>query len=86
MADAQVPWGLTGAVTEPAWRELVKLVATEDRMIPPEAQRAMTVRAGATVGEVAASRAVYVSQADSVAVLIAKAASEVSELVASRWA
>jgi pimeloyl-ACP methyl ester carboxylesterase len=83
-----VPWGgaLTGAVTEPAWRSKPSwyLVATEDRMIPPEAQRAMAARAGATVAEVAASHAVYVSQPGAVAELIAKAASKVEELVAAR--
>jgi pimeloyl-ACP methyl ester carboxylesterase len=80
MADAQVPWGvdaLQGAVTEPAWRTKSSwyLVATEDRMIPPVAQRTMAQRAGATVAEVAASHAVYVSQPEAVARLIATAAS-----------
>jgi pimeloyl-ACP methyl ester carboxylesterase len=89
MADAQVPWGLgalAGAVTEPAWRSKPSwyLVATEDRMIPPEAQRAMAARAGATVADVAASHAVYVSQPGAVAELIVKAASEVGEVVAAR--
>src|SRR5262249_32030139 len=46
MADSQVSWGiqaLTGAVTEPAWKSKPSwyLVATDDRMIPPDAQRAM---------------------------------------------
>ena len=54
MADSQVPWGveaLAGAVTEPAWRTKPSwyLVATDDRMIPPDAQRAMANRAGASV-------------------------------------
>ena len=89
MADAQVPWGLgalTGAVTGPAWRSKPSwyLVATEDRMIPPEAQRAMAARASATVAEVAASHAVYVSHPGAVSELIARAASEVGELVAAR--
>ena len=56
MADSQVPWGveaLNGAVTEPAWKTKPSwyLVATEDKMIPPAAQRAMSKRAGATVVE-----------------------------------
>ena len=51
MADSQVPWGLgalNGAVTEPAWKSKPSwyLVATEDRMIPPAAQRAMAARRG----------------------------------------
>jgi pimeloyl-ACP methyl ester carboxylesterase len=54
MADSQVPWGveaLNGAVSEPAWRSKPTwyLVATDDRMIPPPAQRFMSERAGATV-------------------------------------
>jgi pimeloyl-ACP methyl ester carboxylesterase len=44
MADSQVPWGveaLSGAISEPAWRTKPSwyMVATEDRMIPPAAQR-----------------------------------------------
>jgi pimeloyl-ACP methyl ester carboxylesterase len=79
MADAQVPWGLealNGAVTEPAWRSRPSwyLVATSDRMIPPDAQRAMSKRTGATVVEVKGSHAVYVSQPREVAHLIEQAA------------
>jgi pimeloyl-ACP methyl ester carboxylesterase len=83
MADSQVPWGLdalNGAVSHPAWRTKPSwyLVSTEDRMIPPDAQRAMSKRAGATVTEVNGSHAVYVSQPNAVAALIAKAASSVA--------
>jgi pimeloyl-ACP methyl ester carboxylesterase len=83
MADSQVPWGLgalTGAVTEPAWRTRPSwyLVATDDRMIPPDAQRAMSRRAGSTTVETRGSHAVYVSQPKAVADLIAKAANGVS--------
>ena len=79
MADAQVPWGveaLQGAVSRPAWKALPSwyLVATDDRMIPPAAQRAMAGRAGSTVAEVRASHAVYVSQPDAVVELIGQAA------------
>ncbi|MCX4584659.1 alpha/beta fold hydrolase [Streptomyces sp. NBC_01481] len=79
MADSQVPWGvgaLGGTVTEAAWRAKPSwyLVATDDRMIPPPAQRAMAERAGATVSETAASHAVYVSQPEAVAELIKQAA------------
>ena len=49
-------------------------MATEDRMIPPDAQRAMSKRAGSTVVEVKGSHAVYVSQPKAVADLIMKAA------------
>src|SRR6201988_2931120 len=83
MADSQVPWGLdalNGAVTEPAWKTKPSwyLVTTEDKMIPPDAQRAMSKRAGSTVVEVKGSHAVYVSQPRAVADLIAKAASGVA--------
>jgi pimeloyl-ACP methyl ester carboxylesterase len=79
MADSQVPWGvdaLGGAVTEPAWRAKPSwyLVATEDHMIPPPAQRAMAERTGAKVVEVIGSHAVYVSQPAAVADLIRQAA------------
>jgi pimeloyl-ACP methyl ester carboxylesterase len=83
MADSQVPWGLDaldGAVTEPAWKTKPSwyLVATEDRMIPPDAQRAMSKRAGSHVTEVSGSHAVYVSQPAAVAALIVKAANGVA--------
>jgi pimeloyl-ACP methyl ester carboxylesterase len=83
MADSQVPWGvaaLDGAVSEPAWKTKPNwyLVSTEDRMIPPDAQRAMSKRAGSTVVEVKGSHAVYVSQPKAVADLIAKAANAVA--------
>ena len=79
MADSQVPWGveaLSGAISEPAWRTRPSwyLVATDDHMIPPDAQRSMSKRAGSKVMEVRASHAVYVSQASAVASLIADAA------------
>jgi hypothetical protein len=54
------------------------LVSTEDRMIPPEAQRAMSKRAGSIVLEVKGSHAVYVSQPGAVADIIAKAANGVA--------
>jgi pimeloyl-ACP methyl ester carboxylesterase len=80
MADSQVPWGvdaLAAAVSEPAWRSKPSwyLVSTEDRMIPPPAQRAMAERAGATVTEATGSHSIYVSQPQAVADLIRQAAS-----------
>jgi pimeloyl-ACP methyl ester carboxylesterase len=79
MADAQVPWGLValnGAVTKAAWRSKPSwyLVATDDRMIPPPAQRAMSERAGATVTETPGSHSVYVSNPAAVAGLVTQAA------------
>jgi len=79
MANSQVPWGveaLNGAITEPAWKTKPSwyLIATEDKMIPPAAQNAMSKRAGSTVVEVKGSHAVYVSKPEAVAALIKKAA------------
>jgi len=79
MGDSQVPWGvgaLNGAVDKAAWRAKPSwyLVATDDKMIPPDAQRFMAKRAGAKAIEVKGSHAVYVSQPQAVADLIAKAA------------
>jgi pimeloyl-ACP methyl ester carboxylesterase len=78
-ADAQVPWGVgarDGVVTSASWKSKPSwyLVATDDRMIPPPAQRSMAKRAGATVTETRGSHAIYVSQPKVVAALIAKAA------------
>jgi pimeloyl-ACP methyl ester carboxylesterase len=83
MANSQVPWGLdalNGAVSEPAWRTKPSwyLVATDDRMIPPPAQRQMSARAGASVVEAKGSHAIYVSQPEAVAALIEKAARSVA--------
>lgn len=79
MASSQVPWGvnaLGGAVSTPAWKSKRSwyLVATEDRMIPPPAQRAMARRAGATVSESAGSHSIYVSKPKDVAAVIDQAA------------
>jgi pimeloyl-ACP methyl ester carboxylesterase len=83
MADSQVPWGvgaLSGAISEPAWKTKPSwyLVATEDRTIPPQAQRFMSARADSTVIEIPASHAVYISQPDAVAALIEMAAKEIA--------
>jgi len=83
MADSQVPWGvdaLSGTITEAAWKTKPSwyLVATEDKMIPPPAQRLMSKRAGSTVVEEKGSHAIYVSQPVAVAALIARAAEGVN--------
>jgi pimeloyl-ACP methyl ester carboxylesterase len=79
MADSQVPWGveaLSGAVTDPAWKHKPSwyLVATDDHMIPPDAQRQMASRAGATVAETPGSHAIYVSNPTAVAEAVKQAA------------
>ena len=84
MADSQVPWGVdapNGKISEAAWRTKPSwyLVATDDKMIPPPAQRFMSKRAGSTVVEVAGSHAIYVSQPDAVAKLINTAAKGITK-------
>jgi pimeloyl-ACP methyl ester carboxylesterase len=79
MGDSQVPWGLEalqGAVTEPAWRSKPSyyLVAKDDGMIPPTAQRMMASRAGSDVTEAPGSHAIYVSKPEVVAAVIKRAA------------
>ena len=81
MADSQVPWGidaLGGTITEAAWRSKPSwyLIATDDRMIPPPAQRSMSERIGATVSETAASHSLYVSKPDATADVIEQAAQQ----------
>jgi pimeloyl-ACP methyl ester carboxylesterase len=78
MGDSQVPWGLEalgGKVSEPAWKSKPSwyLVSTDDKMIPPDAQRAMAKRAGSNVVEVKGSHSVYVSQPQATADLIEQA-------------
>jgi len=84
MANSQVPWGvaaLNGAVSQPAWQTKPSwyLVATDDRMIPPPAQRLMSQRAGSSVVEAKGSHAVYVSQPEAVAGLIRTALKSVAQ-------
>ena len=82
MADSQVPWGveaLSGKISEPAWKTKPSwyLIATDDKMIPPDAQRSMSKRAGSTVVEVKGNHAIYVSQPEAVASFIEQAAKSV---------
>jgi pimeloyl-ACP methyl ester carboxylesterase len=79
MADSQVPWGveaLNGAISDPAWRSKPSwyMIATDDRMIPPPAQRALSGRAGSTIVEQAGSHSIYLSQPHATADLIRQAA------------
>lgn len=79
MAVSQVPWGLgaVGAkIAAPAWKAKPSyyLLTTQDLMIPPAAQRAMAVRAKATLVETASSHAVMLSKPARVADFIAMAA------------
>jgi len=83
MAESQVPWGLealTGNVTQAAWKTKPSwyLVATDDKMIPPDQQRFMSKRAGATVVETKGSHALYVSRPAPVVALIEQAAAKIT--------
>jgi pimeloyl-ACP methyl ester carboxylesterase len=83
MAASQVPWGvaaLGGAVTEASWKVKPSwyLVAKDDRMIPPPAQRQMAQRANSTTTEVPGSHSVYVSRPEAVAALIEQAAQSIA--------
>src|SRR5881296_2295923 len=87
MADSQVPWGveaLSGTISQAAWRTKPSwyLVATDDRMIPPPAQRFMSKRAGSIVLETAGSHAIYVSHPARVAALIERAATTLTTTAA----
>jgi len=84
MADSQVPWGveaLAGTVEEPAWRTKPSwyLVATDDRMIPPPAQRMMAERAGSTTVEAEGSHSIFMSHPEKVAALIEQAAQQLAK-------
>ena len=88
MADSQVPWGveaLNGKISEPAWKAKPSwyLIVSDDKMIPPDAQRSMSKRAGSTVVEVKGSHAIYVSQPEAVAALVEKAAKSVKTSAAA---
>lgn len=82
MAASQTPWGL-GAVqakiTRPAWKAkpVHYLVATQDRMIPPVAQRSMANRAQATMAEIESSHAVMLSHPGAVVDAIVRASADV---------
>jgi pimeloyl-ACP methyl ester carboxylesterase len=84
MADSQPAWGPTavgGVVTDAAWKNKPSfyLLATEDHMIPPAAQKQMATRAGAKITEVKGSHAIFLSQPAATAAVIVKAAKEVAK-------
>ena len=87
MADSQVPWGveaLSGKISAPAWKAKPSwyLIATDDKMIPPDAHRSMSKRAGSTVVEAKGSHAIYVSQPRAVGALIEQAAASLKAAAA----
>ena len=85
MANSQVPWGieaLNGTISQPAWSSKPSwyLVSTEDKMIPPPAQRFMADRARSTVVQAKGSHSIYISQPEAVATIIKTAAEKVSSI------
>jgi len=79
LAAAQVPpaaAAFEAKVSKAAWKTHSSwyVLSTEDRIIPPPAQRQMAGRAKASIREVRASHAVYVSQPEAVAQVIDEAA------------
>ncbi|MFL6707361.1 MAG: alpha/beta fold hydrolase [Massilia sp.] len=81
MALAQVPWNaksVTTPVPNPAWKSKPSyaVVATDDRTINPDLQRAMYKHANAKVTEIKGSHAVFISQPRAVANVIEQAARE----------
>lgn len=79
MAAAQVPWGLAAVqakITSAAWKDKPAhyMLTKQDRMVPPSAQRAMAVRANATLLEIDSSHAVMLSHPQAVADFIVSAA------------
>jgi len=80
IAASQRPLTLAANTTPsgaPAWKTLPSwaVIGTEDRIIPPAAQRRMAERAGATITEVDASHVSMVSHPDvSVAAILAAVA------------
>ena len=76
---------MSGKISEPSWKAKPSwyLIATDDKMIPPDAQRSMAKRAGSTVVEVKGRHAIYVSQPKAVAALIQQAAKSVKTSAAA---
>jgi pimeloyl-ACP methyl ester carboxylesterase len=79
MAATQRPGALAALVTPsgtPAWTTIRSwyLVARQDRIIPPEAERVMAARAGATTVEIDSSHVVMISHPGAVVRLIKAAA------------
>lgn len=79
LAATQRPGALAALVTPsgpPAWKTVPSwyLVAKQDRIIPPEAERAMAARAGSTVVQIDSSHVAMMSHPDTVVKLIRDAA------------
>ena len=82
MAHSQTPLGLAAAVTpitNPAWKKKPSwyIVSTEDRMIPPDAERMMAKRASSKVSEIKSSHVSFISHPKEIAAVIETAANSV---------
>lgn len=84
MAHSQTPIGIAAIVTpltsiawktKPTWY----IVSTQDRMIPPDAERFMAKRANAKVTEIKASHVAFISHPQEVAAVIEAAANGVGK-------
>jgi pimeloyl-ACP methyl ester carboxylesterase len=79
MANSQLPFGLqafSDKILTPAWKTVPSCyytVSTEDRMIPPAAEKWMATRAKCLQSEIKASHAVYITHAPEVAKFIERA-------------
>ena len=79
MALSQTPWNskiLSTPISAAAWKAkpAYGIVATQDRMINPDLERAMYRNANAKVTEIKGSHAVFISQPQAVADVIEQAA------------
>ncbi|MDO6430225.1 alpha/beta hydrolase [Flavitalea sp. BT771] len=82
MASSQTPSGLatfTTPLTKAAWRgrPTWAIISTQDRMIPPDAERFMAKRANAKITEIQASHVAFISHPKEVAAVIETAATQV---------
>jgi pimeloyl-ACP methyl ester carboxylesterase len=81
MAHSQTPIGLAAfaaPITAPAWKAKPSwfIVSSEDRMIPPDAERFMAKRARSKVTEIKASHVAFISHPKEVAAVIEEAATQ----------
>jgi pimeloyl-ACP methyl ester carboxylesterase len=84
MADSQIPVSAVSfgeSIANPAWKTKPSwyVVATEDQTIPPDGQRFMAKRAGATVTELKSSHVAFMSKPKEVTDVIVAAAKAVSK-------
>lgn len=84
LANSQVPVSATvfnATIAHPAWKSKKTwyIVATEDETIPPDGERFMGKRAGATVSEIKGSHLVFMSQPAAIADVIETAIKGISK-------